>query len=288
MPQQFTKNAIIRSFNRAAHTYDKAAILQCEIGKRLLERLDFMHIQPEIILDLGAGTGFCTRLLMKRYKQAKVISYDIAENMQRKNKKQKSWFSRQRFVCGDAEYLPFANHSVDLIFSNLTLHWCVDMQRLTNELQRVLKPNGLLLFSTVGPDTLQELRASWARVDQKIHVHNFTDMHDWGDMLVGSRFLDPVMDMEYLTFTYSDLKILFQDLKRSGASNIAENRHLGLTGKQHWQSFLKHYENYRNAEGRLPATYEIIYGHAWGAQSLAGMNEQGEVKIAINDILKVT
>jgi malonyl-CoA O-methyltransferase len=251
-----------RSFEAAAAGYDAAAVLQKEVGGRLLERLDLMKIQPSAILDLGAGTGQCIPGLFARYPRAQVIALDIAWSMVARARDRGRWLRRPRCVCGDAERLPFASGRFDLVFSNLTLQWCNGLETAFGELQRVLRPGGLLLFTTLGPDTLRELRHSWAAVDGYSHVNMFLDMHDVGDALVRARFADPVMDVERLTLTYPDLKRLMRDLKRIGAHNVTAGRPRGLTGKSRMHRLTEAYESFRR-DDLLPASYEVVHGHAW-------------------------
>ncbi len=255
-----------RSFEHAAAAYDQAAALQQEVGQRLLERLELMKIQPRRVLDLGCGTGQCIPGLMSRYKAAEIVALDIAAPMLSQARRRGRWLRRPRCICGDAERLPLADSSVDLVFSNLMLQWCVDLDRVFGELQRVLRPGGLLLFTSFGPDTLQELRDSWSRVDGYNHVNAFQDMHDVGDALVRARFADPVMDVERLTVTYPDVWQLMRELKQIGAHNVTAGRPRGLTGRSHMQALVEAYERFREG-GILPASYEIVHGHAWGSDA---------------------
>jgi malonyl-CoA O-methyltransferase len=251
-----------RAFNRAATTYDAVAELQYEIGDRLIERLDYVRLQPARILDLGAGTGFFSAALLKRYRKADIVALDVAENMLRQVQGRGGWFRKPRCVCADAETLPFADDSFQLIFSNLMLQWSVDLEQTFLELRRVLAPGGLLMFTTFGPDTLMELRASWEKVDGFTHVNTFIDMHDVGDSLVSTRWAEPVMDSERITVTYRQLGTLMQDLKQIGAHNVTHGRPAGLTGRQRMQQLAEAYEQFRE-DGVLPASYEVVYGHAW-------------------------
>jgi len=259
------KSLARRAFERAAGTYDAAAALQNEVGNRLVERLDFIRLQPRRILDLGAGTGVFTRVLGRRYRKADVIALDIASSMLQHVRARSGWWRRPRCVCGDAEALPFADASFDFIFSNLMLQWCPDLPATLQELRRVLAPGGLLMFTTLGPDTLSELRASWSAVDGYTHVNPFIDMHDVGDALLQARWAEPVMDAERLTVTYRDLATLMLDLKHIGAHNVTRGRARGLTGKRRFQAFAAAYEQFRS-DGVLPSTYEVVYGHAWSPQ----------------------
>ena len=251
-----------RAFNRAATTYDAVAELQYEIGDRLIERLDYVRLQPARILDLGAGTGFFSAALLKRYRKADIVALDVAENMLRQVQGRGGWFRKPRCVCADAETLPFADDSFQLIFSNLMLQWSVDLEQTFMELRRVLAPGGLLMFTTFGPDTLMELRASWEKVDGFTHVNTFIDMHDVGDSLVSTRWAEPVMDSERITVTYRQLGTLMQDLKQIGAHNVTHGRPAGLTGRQRMKQLAEAYEAFRE-NGVLPASYEVVYGHAW-------------------------
>lgn len=256
-----------RSFDKAATTYDQAAVLQREVCVRALERLDLVKLDPAAIIDAGCGTGFASLALHKRYPRAKLVALDIAPAMLRKARSRipvwRKWIgsSRDVFVCGDNERLPLRSACVDMLWSNLAFQWVNDLPAVFAESQRVLRPGGLLMFTTFGPDTLKELRAACA-ADGKVHVNRFIDMHDIGDMMIGAGFADPVMDMEYVTLTYTDVRSVMRELKALGAHNVAVGRNRGLTGKQTLREIERRYESFREAE-RLPATFEIIYGHAW-------------------------
>ena len=266
------KSLARRAFERAAGTYDASAALQNEVGNRLVERLDFIRMQPRQILDLGAGTGVFSAVLGKRYRKAGVFALDIAPAMLLQARARGSWWRRPRCVCADAEALPFADASFDFIFSNLMLQWCTDLPATLRELRRVLAPGGLLMFTTLGPDTLNELRASWSSVDGFTHVNPFIDMHDVGDALLQARWAEPVMDAERITVTYRELATLMLDLKHIGAHNVNRGRARGLTGKRRFQAFTTAYEQVRR-DGVLPSTYEVIYGHAWSPPQQAGAAE---------------
>lgn len=256
------KRQLRLAFERAAPTYEEAAGLQQEVGRRLVERLDLIRLRPARILDLGAGTGEFSQALMQRYRHSRVIALDLAVNMLRRARQRGGWFRHPGCVCGDAERLPFADGSFQFIFSNLMLQWCLDLGPVFTELRRVLAPGGLLMFTTFGPDTLKELRASWGIVDGHTHVNTFIDMHDIGDALLRARWAEPVMDTERLTVTYREARTLMQDLKHLGAHNVTAGRPRGLTGQRRLQRVLQAYESYR-LDGLLPASYEVVYGHAW-------------------------
>lgn len=268
------KHWLRSSFNKAAPNYDEAAVLQHEIGQRLIDRLDLIRLHPETIIDIGAGTGRQARKLAQRYPRAQTVAIDLANGMLCYARKQLSlwqrWQKRQQFLCADAERLPLADHSIDLIFSNVTIQWCDNPDVVFAEFNRVLRPGGLLLFSTFGPDTLHELRKSWQSIDGQNHVNAFIDMHDLGDALLRGDFADPVMDMEMITLTYTDVKTLMTELKTIGAHNVTQGRPRGLTGRRRLKQLGNAYEAFRNpADQRLPASYEVIYGHAWKAETAA-------------------
>ena len=261
-PSAIDKRCVRASFEQAAPDYDRVAVLQREVGGRVLERVGVMRMQPEQILDVGAGTGYVTRLLRKTYRGARVIGVDIAHGMLLQARRQSGWWRRPRFVCGDIECLPLKDQSVDLLVSNLTLQWCNELDAAFTEFRRVLRPGGALFFSTFGPDTLRELRASWQAADGYSHVNTFLDMHDVGDALLRAGLAEPVLDVERFTLTYADVRGLMSDLKALGAHNVTAGRARGLMGRGRWRAMLDAYETFRQ-DGQLPATYEVVYGHAW-------------------------
>lgn len=250
-----------RSFDRAAATYDAAAILQSEVREVLLERLDLTALTPRVVLDAGAGTGHASRELTRRYPRARVIALDFALGMLRVAARQRSWLHPFARVCADAARLPLPDGSVDLILSNFMLAW-TDPGLVFAECRRVLAPRGLLTFTSLGPDTLRELRASWARVDSHCRVHPFLDMHEIGDALVHAGLVAPVLDVERYTVSYTDVRELAADLKSVGARNATADRLKGLTSPGKFAAMQAAYERYRH-EGRLPATYEVVFGQAW-------------------------
>ena len=254
------------AFERAADRYEEAAALQQEVEGRLLERLDLVRLEPRRILDLGAGTGRGSHALLQRYRGAQVVALDIALRMLQHTRRRGRWLRRPLCACGDAERLPFAAGAFDLVYSNLMLQWCTDLDAAFAELRRVLAPGGLLLFTTFGPDTLHELRGAWSEVDGHTHVNAFLDMHDIGDALLRSGFAGPVMDVERLTVTYGDVRDLMRDLKQIGAHNVTAGRARGLTGRRRLQAMVEAYERHRR-NGVLPASYEIVHGHAWAPQA---------------------
>lgn len=265
---ELDRSAVRRGFERAARRYDRAAIVQGEVQLRLFERLGLTTLAPARILDLGTGTGRAIKPLAKYAPGAELLAVDIAWNMLARGRARRPWFRRVHQVCADAQRLPFASECVDLVFSNLTLQWCLDTEQVFREVRRILRERSLFLFSTFGPDTLKELREAWAEVDDAHHVHEFEDMHLIGDALVRAGFAEPVMDAEHLTVTYKAARDLMGDLKAIGASNVLADRRRTLTGRGRLAAFESAYERFREG-GRLPATYEVVYGTAWTPVRLA-------------------
>lgn len=263
------KQLIAESFSKAAQCYDASAFLQLEVATRVFERLSYMRIQPQRVLDLGCGTGHCSRELKDKYSKAKVFGVDLAPGMIEQAKKQQGLFKKIDYQIADADQLPYENDSFDLVFSNLTIQWLPDLKHSFAEINRVLKPGGLLIFSTLGPDTLTELKQSWEHVDSGVHVNNFIDMHIVGDQVFNANFENTVMDRDVITLTYQTMVGLMRDLKAIGAHNLDSERQRGLLGKQKFTKLQAAYEQFRWQSGELPATYEVIYGHAWKKQGQA-------------------
>jgi malonyl-CoA O-methyltransferase len=250
-----------RAFDRNAAAYDAAAVLQTEVRDNLLARLDWTALAPRVVLDAGAGTGRASRALARRYPKATVVALDTSQRMLQAARRRPAWLRGYARVRADAALLPLKDGSVDLILSNLMLQWC-DLDRVFAEFRRVLAPQGLLTFTTLGPDTLRELRGAWSAADSYTHVNQFIDMHDIGDALVRAGFAAPVLDVERYTLTYVDVRRVAADLRAAGAHNATMGRARGLTGRRRYAEFEKAYEAYRQ-DGRLPATFEVVYGHAW-------------------------
>ncbi|MDE2070548.1 MAG: malonyl-ACP O-methyltransferase BioC [Gammaproteobacteria bacterium] len=270
------------AFERAARGYDAAAALQQEVARRLLERLELIAIRPARVLDLGCGTGRNLPELHRRYPRARLVAADFAFNMLLAARRRLGFWRRVPLVGADALHLPFAAGSFDFIYCNLVLQWCDDLDRTLVELRRTLAPHALLLFSSFGPDTLKELRAAWREVDGFNHVNRFIDMHDVGDALIRAGFVEPVMDVENLTLTYANVPALAQDLKAIGAHNVTAGRPRGLGGRRRAANLAAAYERFRR-DGRLPATYEVVYGTAWTPAYLpAGMLTASERDAALS------
>lgn len=269
------------SFGRAADTYDAAAVLQKQVREEMLSRLDLVKINPSVILDAGCGTGAASYALQQRFAKSQVVSLDFAYPMLQRLRqsggkaglahKLKTLLggAKQKLLCADIECLPLASKSTGLVWSNLAIQWCNDLDAALQEFYRVLQPEGLLMFSTFGPDTLRELRVATSHQNtpdqQQTSVNRFIDMHDIGDALVRAGFSAPVLDVERFTLTYDDVKSVMRDLKSIGAHNATDGRSRGLHGRGFLQKLEASYEQFR-ADGKLPATFEVVYGHAWKGQ----------------------
>jgi malonyl-CoA O-methyltransferase len=250
------------AFGRAAATYEAHAVLQAEVGRRLLERLDGIELKPDRVLDVGSGPGRGAHALGARFPDATIVALDIALPMLHAAAPHAGKPPAFARVGGDAQALPFADASLDLIHSNLCLQWCDDPGLAIAEFARVLKPGGLLLFSTFGPATLHELRAAFAAADATPHVGRFVDMHDIGDALLTTGFRDPVLERDDFTLTYADALTLMRELRAIGATNADAKRQRTLTGKAHLKRVVDAYETFRG-DGVLPATYEVVYAQAF-------------------------
>lgn len=275
--------AIRRAFDKASQDYDASAVLQTEVRGKLLERLEVANLRPQVALDAGCGTGHGARDLLRRYRGCHVMALDLSEGMLAQARRQRYWLKSPAPICADAACLPLRKHSVDLLFSNLMLQWCNDLDAVFREFHRVLRPGGLLSFSTFGPDTLAELRSAWTSVDGYVHVSRFLDMHDIGDALVRAGFAEPVLDVDHFCLTYATLRDLMGDLKAIGASNAAAGRNRGLTGRGRFRSLESAYETHRR-DHRLPATYEVVYGQAWGTGTSHRISNTVEASVPVTEI----
>lgn len=262
-----------RGFARIAADYGGVDFLAREIDGRMAERLDFVRIEPERIVDIGCSQGASQAMLRTRYPKAQYLGVDLVPEMLRSGLHPRPawqrWLPIRRdggpaFIAGDAARLPLKSGAAGLAWSNLLLHWLDDPLPALQEAYRVLEVGGLVMFSTFGPDTLKELRASFA--DGYVHTQRFIDMHDLGDMLVACGFADPVMDMEMVTLTYDSFDALVGELRAAGAGNAMRARRHGLAGRGAWSQAKEAYEALR-VDGKLPATFEVVYGHAWKAQA---------------------
>jgi malonyl-CoA O-methyltransferase len=262
MAGDLDQRQVRRAFGRAATGYEQHAVLQREVEDRLIERLEYIKGAPLRILDVGCGPGRASGLLRKRHPNAQTIALDLALPMLQAAKRHAGWWRPFTRVCADAAALPFAQSSVDLLFSNLCLQWIEDLPGVFNEFRRVLKPGGFLAISTFGPNTLHELRSAWSAADNTPHVSRFADILEVGNALLAAGFRDPVLDSDRFTLTYADATTLMRELRAIGATNASVSRSRQLTGKEHYRRVLEAYEPFRR-EGNLPATYEVIYAHGF-------------------------
>jgi malonyl-CoA O-methyltransferase len=281
------KSWIRRSFDRASGTYDAAAVLQTEVRNLLLDRLDLTDLSPRLVVDAGAGTGHGGRALKRRYPGAHVIALDSSFGMLSAAGRQQSWLRPFARLCADAERLPLPDASVDLIVSNFMLQWS-DPEAVFAEFRRVLAPRGFLSFTTLGPDTLRELRDAWREAGHRqagsqARVIPFIDMHDIGDALVRAGFAAPVLDVDRYTLTYTDVRRLAEDLKAMGARNATAGRPKGLTGPRQFAAMQAAYEAYR-IDGRLPATYVVVFGQAWAPAAAERRSNLASTHVSLDDV----
>jgi len=260
---ELDRASVRRHFGRAAATYEQHDVLQREVQTHLLGRLDVYLESPLRVLDVGAGTGRGTAQLKKRWPKAQVVALDLALPMLRAARAHQAFLRPFQRVCAEATHLPLPDHCVDVLHSNLCFQWIDDLPALFGECMRVLKPGGLLAFTSFGPDTLKELRAAWAAVDEHSHVGRFLDMHDVGDAMLAAGLRDPVLEVDRYTLTYSAPRALLQELKGLGATHADRARERHVTGKTRYRGMLAAYEAMR-VDGRIPATWEVIIAHAWG------------------------
>ena len=272
------------AFDRASAGYEAAAGLQARVATELLERLAAFEFAPRVVLDLGAGTGRVTRELKRRYPRALVIALDLSPGMLREARHNQPLWRRFVRLNADALRLPLAGACVDLVFSSLVLQWCEPLEQAFAEVRRVLSPGGFFAFSTLGPDTLKELRAAWAAADGLSHVHRFLDVHDVGERCTHAGLTEPVLDVDRLELAYPDTLALMRDLKAIGAHNVTAGRPRSLMGRSRLARMSEAYEALRRG-GSLPATYEVIYGASWGASDRArAAAHAGEVRLAPGSI----
>ncbi len=255
----------LRAANDAIAAKFNAADFFCaEVRNRLAERFELFTLEPAVIVDLGAATGLAREPLKQRFPAAQVIELDLSLNMLRQLGP-----APRDTVCADAHRLPFADASVDMVFANLLLPGSLAPEQLFAEVRRVLKHPGLFLFSSLGPDTLREIRKAWQTVDQHDHVHQFADMHNVGDALVKAGFADPVLDVEMLTINYRDIDKLVNDLRAVAGTNRWPTRSPGLTSPRRWQRFTEALQ--RDSDNRFSVSFEVVCGQAWAGVPARGV-----------------
>jgi malonyl-CoA O-methyltransferase len=266
------KRDIQRRFDRAAGNFDETDFVHAVTRQGLVERLEPLVLDARTILDLGAATGAMGHALRKRFRRAHVVALDLSHPMLTRARRRMSWFAAISRVQADAEKLPFADGSLDLVVANQLLPWLPDPAQAFSEVARVLKKGGVFAFATLGPDSFSELAAAWAAADTGRHVHRFADMHDIGDALVRARLRDPVLDVDRLTVTFENYSKLFADLTRAGARNSLVDRDRGLVGRQRFQAMTEALAD-THPDGRIRLNLELVYGHCWGCGPGNGAGE---------------
>ncbi|MGC4029226.1 MAG: malonyl-ACP O-methyltransferase BioC [Steroidobacteraceae bacterium] len=256
---------VARSFGAASAGYDAAADLQAEVRAELLARVDELQAQRARILDLGCGTGAGAAALKRRFPRARVVAADIAPAMVALARRRSRFWRPIETVVADCHELPFPDACFDLVFTNLMLQWAEPLDAALEQIRRVLRPGGLLLASSFGPETLQELRAAWEAADGQVHVNRFVDMHDLGSALVRAGFVEPVLDTDRHRRWYSEPVALMRGLQAIGAHNLNAGRPRGLTGRRAYGRMTAAYESLREARG-LPATWQVVYATAWAGE----------------------
>ena len=257
-----------RVFDRHATTYDQYASLQNKISDNLFKKLDLIELRPNLILDLGCGTGRNGRIMKEKYKNMRLINYDFSVNMLReaKKKQHKILDNESAFVCGDIEELSFSENTFDVIWSTSSLQWCNNLSDILKKTKVILKPGGLFIFSTFGPNTLFELRDITKKISNYQKTNNFLDVLSIEDKLNNEGFIDPVVDSEEFCLTYKDINKLFLDLRKIGATSGFKDRKIGLSGRSFLKLISDGYKKY-SYDGIFPATYEAIYGYAWNTNN---------------------
>lgn len=273
--------AVLRAFHRAAPTYASKDFLHAEIRARLLERLDPVRLEPHTVLDLGAGPPAASGAFAARFPGSHLIAIDAVPAML--GAAPQGW-SR---LCADAARLPLPDACADVAVANMLLPWCADPLAVLAEARRVLRYPGLFAFATLGPDSLQELRTAWSRVDSHSHTHSFIDMHDLGDALIHAGFAEPVLDIEKLTITYRGLDRLVADLRDVGATDLSEGRRRTLTGAGRWSAMTQAYDQLRDETGTLPVTVEVVFGQAWTGERMANLRDPtGGIAVPLGQIMR--
>ena len=250
------------AFERIAERYDHHAALEQEVCSRLLERTAFNRRTPAQVLDLGCGTGAGSAKLKQIFRKAQVTGLDTSMGMLSRLRRRSGMLKPIRGVCGDMGSLPFATRCADMLFSNLATYWCPDPMAMFSEFRRVLRPDGMLLFSTLGPETLRELKAVWTGVDEQVELPEFPDLMEIGNALMAAGFREPVMDMEVITLSYPDLPSMLEELEATGNALLVRgwDRRLGA------ESALEQAYSAFGPDGKYPLSFEIIYGVAFGPQ----------------------
>jgi malonyl-CoA O-methyltransferase len=263
-PTQPASGAVRRAFDRLSRRFDQAAWLHDEVRERLLARLEPLLVAPARVLDLGCATGRGSLALAARYPGAEVLAIDASLRMCEQAAVACRTMPNVRVIAAAAEALPLPDAESDLVFANLLLPWCAP-DRVLVECARVLRPGGAVVLSTLGPDSLLELRRAWAAVDRGSHVQPFLDMHDLGDLLLAAGLADPVVDVDRLSLSYGSPQQLLGELRAMGVRNAWPTRAPTLTGRHRWQRFVAALAG-SSRNGRSALTLELVFGHAWKAE----------------------
>jgi malonyl-CoA O-methyltransferase len=253
----FEKQKIQQCFNKAAATYDQAATLQHDTGKQLLNHLEQLSGMHELILDVGAGTGYCTHLLAKRYPAATIIGIDFAQKML--ETAQKNALPSEQYIYADFDNLPLQKNSIDLIYANFAWQWSLDLKLTLEAAKLVLKKNGYIIFSSLGPQTLCELRAAFASIDQHQHLNEFLSIDEVKQNLLTCDFKILDLKQELQTLSFNDIFELMRNLKKVGANYVFNKDIEHLSTRHYFERLAQAYECFK-IDDKLPASYEIIYG----------------------------
>ena len=276
MPSLLDQRQVRRGFDRAAAGFDAAAALPGEVRARLLGSLDYLDdTVPAVVLDLGSGTGHAAAAMKKRWPKSQVLALDLSLSMLRQSRRQAGWWRPFTRLCADARTLPLADGSVDLVFANLSLAWMEDLPAVFAGLRRVLRPGGLLVCSSFGPETLGELQAAFTGEHEPPQPVPLLPIAGFGDAMVAAGFRDPVLDRDLFTLTWPDLRALLRELRATGMGNALARRRRGLTGRGRFAAASAACEALRDEQGRLPSTWEVIYAHAWAPAPGAPIREGG-------------
>ncbi len=280
----FDRDQVRRAFSRASTSYGAASGLQREVEASMLESLDYLVLKredgwaPERVLDVGSGPGRAATAMRARWPRTRVLAVDLAMPMLRALRPRTGWNPLRPpidRINADARALPIADASIDVLFCNLCLQWVDDLPAAFAGFRRVLRPGGLLLCSTFGPDTLQELREAFAAADDAPHVSAFASIADFGDALVRAGFRDPVLDREVHVHGHPEMASLMRELRAMGATNALASRRRALTGRARFAAAQAAYGALRRDDGLLPATWETITAMAWGPEAGAPIRERG-------------
>jgi len=280
---QLDKTQVRRAFDRAATTYDRAAVVQERMAAELISRLQYVQLEPHRILDVGCGTGTALKRLQKIFPRAQCVGLDIAPAMLRQARGGWTFRRREQWLCADAERLPVAESTIDLVFACAVLQWC-DLDAVFGEVRRVLREDGMITFATLGPDTLRELRDAWRGIDSAVHVHEFVDMHDVGDALIRAGFSDPVLDVDMVQLTYADPDTALNEIRAVGSTNAATGRRRTLTAPGRVEALAGALSSQRGSDGRFALSFEIVYGHAWSASPRQTRRQNGSVSVPLAGI----